>query len=152
MRNIRRDRNATLEGMPLYLLILVIVATVGISIVLAWMNPLKSGMGASVGAVALTENGGCNEIICTTNGDGTAVGSGLIVATVKDQNGKPLVGADIELRGCGIVDAKKTDSNGVANFGTITAKLQPNIDISYIQVIARFSNSERVNTIIVKRA
>jgi hypothetical protein len=151
MRKLLHDRNAALEGMPLYLVILVIIAAVGMAIVLTWMAPLKSGLGASIGSVALTENGGVDKIICSTLSDGTAKGSGNIVVSVKDQNGKPLVGADVELRGCSIVEAEKTNSDGIANFGTITAILQPNIDISYIQVTVRVANSEKTATIIVKR-
>lgn len=151
-RKIVRDTDGALEGLPLHLLILVIVAAVGISIVLAWMAPLKAGIGASVGSVALTENGGCDKIVCTTQPDGTAVGSGYVVVTVKDLNGKPLVGADVEIRGCSIVDAKKTDTNGIADFGNLTVVLQPNTDIGYIQLNVKIPNSERQTTIIVKRA
>lgn len=152
MVRIARDKNAALEGLPLHLLILVIVATVGMSIVLAWLAPLKAGLGTSIGSVALTENGGVDKITCLTQADGTATGSGRIVITVKDQNGKPLVGADVELRGSGTIDAKKTDPNGIADFGNLSVTLQPNADLSYIQVTVRFSNSEKSSTIIVKRA
>ncbi|MDI6707639.1 MAG: hypothetical protein QME47_00880 [Candidatus Thermoplasmatota archaeon] len=152
MSKLSQDKNAALEGLPLYLVILVIIAAVGIATVLTWMAPLKSGLGANIGSIALTENGGVDKITCSTQLDGTAKGSGNIVVTVKDQNNKPLVGADVELRGCGVVEAEKTDSNGVANFGTVTACLQPNVDVSYIQVTVKVANSEKTTTIIVKRA
>ncbi|MEW6069471.1 MAG: hypothetical protein AB1485_02525 [Candidatus Thermoplasmatota archaeon] len=152
MRKLSKDVSGALEGLPLYLIILVIIAAVGMATVITWMAPLKSGLGTNIGSVALTENGGVDKIICTTQSDGTAKGSGNIVVSVKDQNGKPLVGADVELRGCGIVEAEKTNSEGIANFGTITTTLQPNIDISYIQVTVRVANSEKTATIIVKRA
>ncbi|MCQ5375698.1 MAG: carboxypeptidase-like regulatory domain-containing protein [Methanomassiliicoccales archaeon] len=117
-RNIRNDREGGIEGLPLQLILMVVIAGIGMTIVLGWMTGLEAPK--SIGAVYATPN----EIILTDeNSDGLYEGSDLtLTITVVDQNGDPVSGASVVLQGMniGFKDGRTahgmTDASGKVKF------------------------------------
>lgn len=111
MKRIRLDKQAGLEGLPLYLLIMVIVAAVGIAILLGWMGAISAPKAVkditietTPDPMALTYNVTENEYW---------VEGASVTVTVKDQEGNTLSGADVRLSSSGstIRAWSSTDSN-----------------------------------------
>lgn len=94
-RDIRRDRNAALEGLPLYLLIMVIIAAVGIAVVLGWMGMI--GGPKVIDSVGVDTTPGTVSLVHNDTTDAYARADVSVVVTVKDQDGNPLSGATVRL-------------------------------------------------------
>ena len=120
MRRLKSDNNAALEGLPLYLLIMVIIAAVGISVVMGWMNMIG-------GPKAIDDVMSQPDEILITGAGGSSEYSNTsieITIVVYDQDGNPLAGAMVVLDGEGltILDADNTaptavtDANGKVMF------------------------------------
>ncbi len=103
-----KDRRGGIEGLPLQLIIIIMVATIGAGIILGWMSNVESpkyigGVQSHTTSIEL-ENGVNTDVI--------------VSITVTDQDGNPLEGATVALTGLGIKtkDGKipygTTDSNG----------------------------------------
>ncbi len=75
-----------------------------------------------------------NEIVATTQPDGTATWIGNIMIIVDDQYGKPLPTAQVELNGAGIYQSGETDSNGVVHFYGVNITLPSGVNIDSITV------------------
>jgi len=124
-RTMRKDQRGGIEGLPLQLMIMVVVAGVGMAIILGWMSGLQPP--ASIGSVHANPA----EIVMTDeDGDGIFEKDGLdIVVTVVDSEGKGIAGVTVILEGSGIsYDGSQgkvygtTDSNGVVSFEDLSAK------------------------------
>ncbi len=109
-----RNRNSGgIEGLPLQLMIMIIVATMGTAIIVGWMGDLQTPQ--SIGDVDVDPG----QIVS----DGSTLGD--ITITVTDQDGTYLEGATVYLNGLNIrMNGEKafgtTDANGSVTFSGLT--------------------------------
>jgi len=110
-RDLASDSGGGIEGLPLQLLIMVVVAGLGLTIIMGWMNSIKPPN--TIGDVYVTPS----EIeVHDPDGDGIYTASNVIVSvTVTDQNGDRLEGATVVLDGAGIRDSSGNTVRGVTN-------------------------------------
>ena len=122
-KRFRKDRRAGIEGLPLQLMILVLIAGVGSAVMMGWMTGLKAP--ASISSV-VAEPG---EIILTDHDANGIYESGAIDIKIHvlDQGGSGVEGAMVILEGCNIATSNgntayaKTDSTGTAVFQDLKA-------------------------------
>lgn len=142
-----KNRSGGIEGLPLQLMIVILVATMGTAILVGWMGSVDSPQ--SIGAVDVISGD-----IVTENGH---IEGAIVEVYVTDQDGDPLEGATVVLSGLGVryddgsTAYCTTDSDGYALFDGLTINLR-NSAIGYITVNASLSdygenNSARVAVI-----
>jgi hypothetical protein len=110
----KKDRRGGIEGLPLQLMIMVLIAGIGSAVLLGWMGNLNAPQ--SIGSVTSTPM----ELVAHDgNGDGIYDASNLgLTITVLDGKGDSVAGATVVLDGCNIerLDGSApygtTDSNG----------------------------------------
>jgi hypothetical protein len=102
--SIKNDEDGSVEGMPLYMMIMVVVVVVSIGILVGIMGGFK---GQNLGTVTADP-----DVIEITDGDDWTQFS----ITVKDTEGRPIDGATVYIEGEGIATAAKTDGDGRATF------------------------------------
>ena len=102
--SVRNDDEASVEGMPLYMLIMVIVVVAAIGIMTSLMGAFT---GQSLGEVVASP-----DVIHVSGGEGTTE----FTVTVKDTDGRPIEGAKVFVEGEGISTAAKTTKDGTATF------------------------------------
>ncbi len=118
---LREDRRAAIEGLPLQLMILVIIAGLATTVIVGWMGSIDVPNGISTvtvepGHVLLGEG---------ENGVRYAEGVSLEVA-VYDRMGDPVSGAAVVLSGCSVSDGNGsavyalTGSDGIARFSSLS--------------------------------
>ena len=97
-RRVRRDCSGGIEGLPLQLLIMVVVAGLGLTIIMGWMNSISAPH--SIGEVFVNPS----EItVHDEDGDGLYTRDGVtITVTVTDQSGDRLEGATVLLDGANV--------------------------------------------------
>lgn len=138
---LRKNRKGGIEGLPLQLMIIILVATLGTAIIVGWMGNLEEPQ--SIGEVSVD-----SERIDLTKANSTygstSSGSGYyyptkeIVVTVNDQDGYPLSDATVVLTGLGVTDSQGhtvhgvTDSNGKVVFNNLRLKMSGHV--GYIDV------------------
>jgi hypothetical protein len=116
------DRDGGIEGLPLQLLIIVLVAGVGSAIIMGWMGGLEAP--ETIGSV----HSSMNEIVLDDDdADGVYSSEDVnLCITVLDQDGDPITGASVSLEGAGIQDSDSkrphsvTDADGKAYFDGLT--------------------------------
>lgn len=105
------DCSGGIEGLPLQLLIMVVIAGLGLTIVMGWMNSIAAPH--SIGDVFVTPS---EIFVFDTNGDGLYTAEGLIIAvTVTDEGGDRLEGATVVLDGANIMMGDGTLPRGVTD-------------------------------------
>lgn len=94
-KTIARDGRAGVEGLPLQLLIMVVIAGLGLTILMGWMSSISGPR--SIGEVYVTPG----EIaVFDADGDGLYVREGMAMTViVTDQSGDRLGGATVLLEG-----------------------------------------------------
>ncbi len=101
----RKDEKGALEGLPLYLIILVVIAGVGTAIIAGWMMSAQS---TELGSIEVDDD---------QVPEGT---TSTVHVTTYDENGDPLKGVTVSIEGCGASNlenpVKLTDENGEAPF------------------------------------
>lgn len=129
-RNIlRNEESGALEGLPLYLIILVVIAGVGTVILVGWM------MGAqSTELDYITVDYGTGPIPTGTTGRD-------ITVTAYDTSGNELQGAIVTLSGCGVNLIGETNSNGVTTFRDVKPTLPPNDATGTITVSVSYTGN-----------
>ncbi|MBQ8179124.1 MAG: hypothetical protein IJ026_01585 [Candidatus Methanomethylophilaceae archaeon] len=95
------DRRGGIEGLPLQLMIVILIATMGTAIIMGWMGSIETPK--SIGGVDVTPS----EVGVS---DGT-LDSGVEVY-VYDQDGNPLGDAVVILTGLGVMDASGGTPHG----------------------------------------
>lgn len=96
--SLRRDSAAGIEGLPLQLLIMVVIAGLGLTIVMGWMSSISAPK--TIGDVFVTPG---QILVYDDDMDGLYVSHGLdIVVTVTDQAGDRLEGASVMLEGANV--------------------------------------------------
>ena len=120
IKKLNRNKKGSIEGLPLQLIIVIIIATMGTAILVGWMGSIDSPK--SIGAVEVTSG----DIVL----DGNSTSDGIIEVYVADQNGDPLRGATVVLSGLGVTDKNgktaylSTDSGGCAKFSDLKITLR----------------------------
>ncbi|MDR0524015.1 MAG: hypothetical protein LBG62_06320 [Candidatus Methanoplasma sp.] len=128
-RGIGGDRAGSIEGLPLQLMIVIIIATMGTAILVGWMGSVE--MPKSIGSVDVLSG----EIVL----DGGRTDSGSAEVLVCDQSGNPLRGATVVLSGLGVTGSdgrtahSLTDSSGTARFEGLRMSLRGS-EIGFITV------------------
>jgi len=122
-KNLKSDEDAGIEGLPLQLMIMVVIAGVGTAIILGWMANLTAP--ASIADVYSNPS----EIVLT-DGDRDGVYSKVnfaLTVTVLDQEGDGIKGATVTLQGASLStkDGKNvhgiTDEMGRVTFSGLSA-------------------------------
>lgn len=127
-KRLREDDFGGIEGLPLQLMIIILVATMGAAILLGWMGSIETPK--SIGDVTALDE--------PAVADSNSVVRGVQIL-VTDQDGNPLEGATVVLSGMGVCDLfdqtayKVTDDTGVASFGDLRITPQ-NSKIGYITI------------------
>jgi hypothetical protein len=138
---ISRNKNGSIEGLPLQLMIIIIVATMGTAILVGWMGNIDTPK--SIGTVEIVSD----DIVL----DGKFTDSAAVDVYVADQDGNPLRGATVVLSGLGIVDSEGktahtvTDQQGYAHFENLRITLRGS-EIGFITVNVSMSEYGENNT------
>lgn len=106
----REDEKGALEGLPLYLIILVVIAGVGTAIIAGWMMSAQS---TELGSIEIDDE---DKII----GEGSG---STVEITAYDRDNNPLEGATVTLEGCEIQETGITEEDGTYS----TERLYPNL-------------------------
>lgn len=108
-----RDSGAGIEGLPLQLLIMVVIAGLGLTIVMGWMNSISAPK--TIGDVFVTPG---QILVYDDDRDGLYVRYDLsITVTVTDQSGDRLEGANVILEGANVRTASGDAVMGVTDDG-----------------------------------
>jgi hypothetical protein len=115
MRRTTRDKadddSAGIEGLPLQLLIMVVIAGLGLTIIMGWMNSIAAPH--SIGDVMVNPG---EIVVQDSDGDGIFTASGVTVTvTVTDQSGDRLEGATVMLQGANVMTGKGEVVRGVTD-------------------------------------
>ncbi len=136
-RKIRKDNEGGIEGLPLQLMILILIATLATAIIIGWMGNIDTP--DSIGDVTVDKD---SVQISGTSGGYSTIKDSFSVYVV-DQDGNPLEGAIVSLSGNGIQKSnggtayETTDKDGKATFnGSYSNKLKmkTSSDISYVTI------------------
>lgn len=117
-KRISGDRDGGIEGLPLQLMIMVIVAGLGTAVLVGWMG------GLSAPEAIASVNGDPSEILLADgDSDGTYENDGVTITIfVRDQNGDAVAGASVVLDGCNVCNSDgslvygSTDAEGKVQF------------------------------------
>ena len=122
---LRKNKQGGIEGLPLQLMIVILVATLGTAIILGWMGYLDTPH--KIGSVNVDSG---DIILDMTSGSERYTDTGYVKIYVTDQNGDGLSGATVVLSGCGVADPDgktvygTTDANGYVEFNDVHASLR----------------------------
>ncbi len=137
---LRRDEGGALEGLPLYLIILVVIAGVATAIFFGWMQGAQS---TELRRIEVNVSEGF--INSGTSGN-------KIEIKALDQSNGPLEGATVKLEGCGVKKIGETDSDGKAEF-SVSPSLPENEDFGEITVTVKYTGdmtTEKTDIVPVK--
>jgi hypothetical protein len=151
-KHLRGNRRGGIEGLPLQLMIVLIVATMGTGIIVGWMGSIETPH--SIGDVSV-ESG--DIILEQRSGSLRYTNEGSVEIYVSDQDGNPLAGATVVLTGLGVENSDgttahaNTDEGGFANFENLNVKIR-GATVGYISVNVSMSgygedNSTRIAVI-----
>ena len=135
------NRRGGIEGLPLQLIIVMLIATMGTAIILGWMGNIEGPK--VIEDVEVTSND-----IVLLNG---STFNGQVAVVVTDQDGKPIQGATVVLTGLGVTDRNgktphgTTDSKGYANLTGLNITMK-NSAVGFITVNVSASGYGENNT------
>jgi hypothetical protein len=109
-RRLYWDDRGALEGLPLYLIILVVIAAVAIVIIFSYLSVLQTEELAEIEVYIDNQKADPLE---------TTEGSHSIYIIAIGDDGTKMEDVTVTITGAGVNVAKKTDSNGKADFGTL---------------------------------
>ncbi len=116
--------------MPLQLMIVIIVATLGTAIIMGWMGNIEGPR--SIGSVEVLSG----DILLRDGSTST----GMVDVRVTDQDGNPLEGATVVLTGLGVTDRYGktvhgyTDAKGRVSFSGLMITMNGNIGFITVNV------------------
>ncbi|MEM3444917.1 MAG: hypothetical protein QXJ27_04665 [Thermoplasmata archaeon] len=125
MRRFKVSRKGALEGLPLYLIIMVIIAAIGIAILVGWMYMVRK---PELGYIEIE----VKDMVVGNTYD--------FNITAYDTNGKTLENVEISLWGCGVDTKQLTGKDGRAFF-SVTPKLPENTHTGEIKVRAVYTGT-----------
>lgn len=139
----KMDERGALEGLPLYLIILVVIAGIGIAILAGWMMSSRT---ADLDYIEV-DVGGSSPIPINTPGRN-------ITVTAYDQNGKTIRGAIVTMEGHGVNEIGETNSRGQIVFNNVKPTLPANEHTGTILVTVSYTGNmprEQTRQIPVRR-
>lgn len=104
----RPDRKGGIEGLPMELMIIIVVAALGTAILVGWMSNIEEPQ--TIGDVDSTQSQ-----FVLGNNDTKAFSTTI---TVRDGNGDPIKGATVVLTGCGVKNSSYYSSSNGSVYGT----------------------------------
>jgi hypothetical protein len=125
IKQLRKNKSGGIEGLPLQLMIIILIATLGTAIILGWMGSLETPK--NIGSVDIDP---AEIVLEKTSGTERYTNSGYVKVRVTDQDGNGLAGATVVLSGCSAStsDGKTahgiTDSKGYVEFKNLHASLK----------------------------
>ena len=128
------DRGA-LEGLPLYLIIMVVIAAIAIAIIVAWLLLIPKPL----------------SYIKIDNKDLTVGTSENVCVTAYNTADTKMVGVTVELNGAGYAHANTTDNNGEACFSFTPTIENPDTNYAIIEVKATKDAVIKIDKITVNR-
>jgi hypothetical protein len=137
---LRKNKKGGIEGLPLQLMIIVLVAALGTAVIVGWVSSVDTP--TSIGDV--TVGSGDIDMNRETNGKIS------VSISVTDQNGDPLEGVLISLTGCGIRTSENgqvygnSDRNGNVEFKDLT--INSGSGVRFVNVSASKSGYGEDNT------
>ncbi|MCL2509740.1 MAG: hypothetical protein FWF07_01495 [Methanomassiliicoccaceae archaeon] len=140
-KKLNRNKRGSIEGLPLQLMIIIIIATMGTAILVGWMGNIDPPK--SIGSVEVVSG----DIVL----EGSSTYDGMIEIYVTDQSGNPLSGATVVLSGLGVTDKNgrtaylNTDNRGYAKFDGLCITLR-GAGIGFITVNVSMSEYGENNT------
>ncbi len=135
---LRKNRKGGIEGLPLQLMIIIMIATLGTAIIVGWMGNIEEPHSIK----EVTVDSGDIDLTRITSGQ-TASYRNVnenVVISVYDQNMNPLSGASVILTGLGITDRNgytvhgTTDDNGSVTFSGLKLKMTGHIGFIDVEV------------------
>jgi hypothetical protein len=125
-KKLNSDDRGALEGLPLYLIILVVIAAIAIVIIIAWLNSISTPK--AFGTISPDPN----QIILSDNDgdDFSSTESGTLTITVRDSENDKVKGATVTLSGCDVRFSgggtawAETDENGEAVFTALHLEVE----------------------------
>jgi len=148
-KSIKNDKKAGIEGLPLQLMIMVVIAGLGTALILGWMGGLSAP--SSIDAVYSNPT---EIVLADGDKDGIYTISGMsLTITVMDQNGDAVPGTTVVLDGCNVLkDGKQvhgtTDGLGKVTFTGLTAS-QTGKSVGFITVTATKSGMGSDNSLTI---
>ena len=131
---LRKNRKGGIEGLPLQLMIVIMVATLGTAIIIGWMGNIEEPHSISNVVV----DSGEIDLTGVSSSNSSYRSNENVVISVFDQSGNPLSGATVVLTGLGVTDSGGKTAHGTTNSdGTVTftgLKLKMTGHIGYITV------------------
>jgi len=141
-KKLNKNKKAQVLGLPMYLIIIMIVAVAVIAAVLFMMPQGNKMINAQVTTGSVV-SAGTLENDGTYNFDDFDV---VVKVTTGDERSDPIVGATVRLSGGGIIAEKPTDNTGTASFTGADqisgAKLDPNVNNGNIKLTVKASGFE----------
>jgi len=119
-----QDRSGAIEGLPLYLIIIIVITVIGLAVVIGMMNAVQPPK--TIKEVVVTPE---NIEAKDPNGDSTYNNTNFaLTVKVVDSNNDPVKGALVRLTGCNIKSATgytygTTDSNGEVKFTGLSCEV-----------------------------
>ncbi|NLL95024.1 MAG: carboxypeptidase regulatory-like domain-containing protein [Thermoplasmatales archaeon] len=128
MKRLRKNKNGGIEGLPMQLMIIVVIATLGMGLMVGWMNGIEAPK--SIGDVEV-ESGRVS--VSSSN----AVSP--ITIRVTDQDGNPLEGATVVITGLGVNERgqtphKTTNADGKVSFNGLRLSMTGKVGYLTINV------------------
>ena len=126
-REISRDRSGGIEGLPLQLMIMILVATMGTAIIIGWMGSIETPH--AIGDVDIDPE----------KVDSVGEEFGFTVY-VEDQDGNPLQGATVMINNTSVTDGsgktplETTGSDGKATFSGLTMERHGTVEFIDITI------------------
>ena len=109
----KKNRSGGIEGLPLQLMIMVLIAGIGSAVLLGWMGNLNAPQ--SIGSVTSSP---MELVVHDNDGNGIyEVSNADITITVLDGKGDPIAGATVVLDGCNVARMDGTRPYGTTDAG-----------------------------------
>ena len=143
---LRKNKKGGIEGLPLQLMIIIMVATLGTAIIIGWMGNIEEPhsigrVEVDSGEIDLTGTNSTYSNGTTIRGTGNVYCSNEdVIISVYDQNGDPLSGATVVLSGLNVTDSDgstahgTTDDNGAVTFSGLKLKMTGHVGYITIEV------------------
>jgi hypothetical protein len=149
IKSIRSNKKAQVLGLPMYLIIVMIVAVAVIAAVLYMIPQGTKTMNAIVtdNAVIAEDPGTSSAFVFSSTYDVT------IQVTSNDDRSDPISGATVSLIGSGIAETSTTNGDGIATLA-VTPQLEENINEASVKLIVKakgFENFQDTEAITIHR-
>ncbi len=140
----RKNKKGGIEGLPLQLMIIIVVASLGLALMVGWMNGIEAPK--TIEDVDIDVSGGSRYNTTKT-----------VTVTVYDQDGYALSGADVVITGLGATGSNYSNSvpyGTTGENGTVTINVSlPNLETyGYLNVeVSKSGYTGMTTTVLVTR-